>query len=144
PRGPADEGPLSTRATSPTVGRSASRRRLVLLSVPYARLHRVLLGEPVLGLLRRSCDVAIISPLADEPAFQSEFGAAGTHFVRVAPFAADSRRLGVVLFGVSELLRSLGFWQRFARRGMRYFLRTQDVRFGKDGADTPQSLRYRL
>ena len=118
-------------------------KRLVILSNPFTRLTRGLLGAPVLGAVRQHCDVVIVSPFADNSAFQSEFGASGTRFLQwQAP-----ERLGQPLRGlltISELLRRQGYWRRFRKQGMAYYLAVNHIKFGDDGNDERIRLRKRL
>lgn len=109
-------------------------RRLVILSVPFVRIARVVLSELVLGVLRQRCDVVIVAPFADVPAFQRSFGGPDTSFVRWSP--RPFRRMARALYAASEIMRRYGYYRKLQRRGMAYYVVNERMVFDSGGADT--------
>ena len=122
---------------------SGGHNRLVILSVPFKRLTRVLLGEPVLACLRGRSDILVVSPFSDDRAFQSEFAAPGLQFLQWRPPARIRQPLRS-LYAISELLRTRGYWRRFRDRGMAWNLANGYVTLGSDGDDRRVPFTTRL
>jgi hypothetical protein len=121
----------------------AQSKHLVILSVPFQRLNRVLLSPAVLEPLLRRADVAVVTPFAEHPVFQKEFRRPGVRLWRWAA-PENLKRLPGRLYGVSEILRMNGYWRRFRRQGMEWFLATSQLRLGVDGNDERHALARRL
>jgi hypothetical protein len=122
---------------------ASAETRVVILSVPFKRLTRVLLGEPVLGALRRHADVVVVSPFSNEREFQAEFGGCGIHFVQWRPPDPIGQPLRA-LFAVSELLRMRGYWRRFRKERMAWNMANGYVTLGPNGDDRKMPLTTRL
>src|SRR3954462_5171530 len=108
--------------------------RLVILSVPFVRVARVVLSDLVLGTIRRECDVVIVAPFADVAAFQRDFAGPRTSFIKWAPRAF--RRIQRGLYAASEIMRRCGYYRRLRRHGMAYYVANERVVFGANGEDT--------
>lgn len=119
------------------------KKRLTVLSVPIARLARVLLGPPILHTLREIGDVAIVSPFADNANFQQEFGSLNTRFLRWQMIKPPRQPLRAML-AVSEYLRLHGYWRRFSSRGMAYYLANSARIFEEDGSDRERATVIRM
>jgi hypothetical protein len=115
----------------------------VILSVPFKRLTRVLLGEPVFGCLRRHADVVVVSPFSNEREFQAEFGGSGIRFVQWRPPDPIGQPLRA-LFAVSELLRIRGYWRRFRKQRMAWNMANGYVTLGPNGEDRKLPAATRL
>lgn len=122
---------------------NASHKHLVILSVPFVRLIRILLSDQVIGALRQYCNVLIVSPFAENRILQSANGANGTLFLEWK--APEKLRQPVrSLFAVSSLLRRLGYWRRFKKQGMAYYLANSHLKFVDDGNDERLALPRRI
>lgn len=117
----------------------AKKRSLVIVSVPFTRTARVLLSSAVFERLRREHDVLVVSPSAEEEAFQREFGGPNTRFYRFRGEGVYRRRVPAMLYGVSELLRFQGYYFRFRRAGLEYYWQGRDTVLGRGGADRRRS-----
>lgn len=110
-------------------------KKLIIISLPFLRLIRVLLGKPVLNVLRNiKADVLIISPFADREEFQEEFALPNMHFWGMDvpdPIPMPWR----ILYGISENLRLMGYWHRYADAGMAYYDSNKAFVFGENGND---------
>jgi len=102
--------------------------RLVILSIPFFRVTKMLLGFPILGTLREHCDILVVSPFDDKAAVQSEYRADIFRFVSWR--ASDKiRQPWRALLGISELLRFQGYYRRFKRSGLAYYLAINHLKF---------------
>ena len=106
-----------------------SKRRLVIISVPFYRIAKVSLSNLVLGKLREKNDVVIVAPFAEEAGFQHNFGGTNTSFLgwKVGPLSGYQE----MLYSISETMRMNGFWRRYKK----YYISNQYTRFGVDGRD---------
>jgi len=118
-------------------------KRLVILSVPYQRLIRVLLSDYILNKLCEQADVLIISPFALNPTFQKDFNDESIHFLQWTAPEKMKKPLGW-LYIVSESLRTLGYWRRHGKKGMEYSLANIYVQLGFDGDDKKISFFKRV
>lgn len=118
-------------------------KKLVILSVPFQRLNRVLLGPPVLGLLREQSDVVIVSPFADNPLFQQEFSGKSVSFLQWNAPERMRQPFGK-LYALSELLRVEGYWRRNRNNGMACYIANSHTQFGLDGKDKKLSFFKRM
>lgn len=121
------------------------RRRLVILSVPFQRLNRVLLSPVVLDPLigRADVDVVVVSPFAGDRTFQQEFGRSD---IRLWQWTAPDgmRQPSGRLYVVSEILRMNGYWHRFRKQGMAWFVASSRHELGKDGNDRVHPVARRM
>ncbi|HEX2188395.1 MAG TPA: hypothetical protein VHG51_05825 [Longimicrobiaceae bacterium] len=106
-----------------------------MVSVPFTRTARVLLSSEIFERLRLEHDVLVVSPSAEDEAFQREFGGPNTRFYRFRGEGVYRRRIPAVLYGVSELLRFQGYYFRYRRAGLEYYWRGRDVVHGRGGED---------
>jgi hypothetical protein len=113
--------------------------KLVILSIPFQRLNRVLLGAHVFDtLLNKEYDILIISPFAEDSLFQKEFGAKSVHFLKwVAP--KKFREPYGTLYSISEILRMQGFWYRYRNSGMAEFVANSNVQYVVSGTEVQTS-----
>lgn len=108
-------------------------RALVILSIPFIRVTRVLLTPAVLEAI--SCaDVLIVSPLSSQPEFRAQFEGRRFHFLSASGDAAWPRWLRMV-YGFSEMMRMNGFWFRHRNNGLGYYAAAAEMDVGDDGAD---------
>ncbi|MHA8057421.1 hypothetical protein [Aquirufa nivalisilvae] len=112
-------------------------QKVIVISVPFQRLIRNLLGAPILGTIQSSveADIIIVSPFSDDIAFQKEFEGANVSFVNWNPPIKLKQPNGF-LFTILEILRVNGFWRKYRKMGMEAYLVNNKMRFGVDGKDT--------
>jgi hypothetical protein len=115
-------------------------RPLLLVSVPYLRVARILLSKRVLNCVA-DADVVVVTPFADDAAFRAEFARPGIEFLRV-PAPRWSRPIGL-LYALSESMRMVGFWRRYRRAGLAYYWNGVGVRLGSEGQDVKEGLLRR-
>lgn len=119
------------------------KKRLVILSVPFQRLNRVLLSPAVLEPLLAHADIVVVSPFAEDRTFQQEFGQAAIRLLKwMAPDGLQ--RLPGRLYGVSEILRMNGYWRRYRKQGMAWFLAIAHLKLGMDGNDEVHPVARRV
>lgn len=116
--------------------------RLVIISVPLVRIARVTLSDPVLGYLRKTSNVVVVAPFADQPTFQAAFGSRNTEFVKWQEPRLN--RFHRWLFAASEIMRTHGYWLRHRKRETAYFAHNRLRVFGENGADHRLALLHRL
>jgi hypothetical protein len=120
-------------------------KRVIVISVPFQRLIRNLLGAPILDSFAKNVDtdIIVISPFSNDKAFQEEFGGSRTHFINwVAP--VELKQPTGFFFTISEILRVNGFWRKNRKKGMEAYLVNNKMRFGIDGNDTYFSFPKRV
>ena len=117
--------------------------KLIILSVPFQRINRVLLSPPVLKAIERDDKIAIVSPFANHPEFQSEYLDDRVIFLET-PSINRKIRLVSILYEVSEILRMYGHWRKYKNSGTRYHNLIRKYKLGIDGADKKYTgfLRY--
>ncbi len=108
--------------------------KLVILSIPFQRLNRVLLGSHILDLLREEADVLIVSPFSDDPAFQHEFKGESIYFLESIVPQTFKEPYGK-LYALSEVMRMQGYWMLNRNRGMAEFLANSDVQYSSTGKE---------
>lgn len=106
------------------------------MSVPLYRVVKVSLSDVVLNSLREISDVLIIAPFAEKPSFQQSFGGKNTFFLK---WDRQFSKCKILILGVSEMMRRLGYYRKFRNKGMLYYMKNQYVKFGLDGKDTKLS-----
>lgn len=114
------------------------KKRLVILSVPFQRLNRLLLGSPVVNALTENADILIVSPFGDDAAYQREFGNDSIRFLAWEP-NQKAKPFFRKLYDISEIMRIQGYWRRNRKKGMGYFLANNNVEYGANGKDMHMS-----
>jgi len=117
-------------------------KKLVIISVPYARIAKLSLSPPVIGYLKEYADVLIVAPFADDDNFINDFYSENVGF-----FKWELRKLSFFkakLLEVSDLIRRLGFIRRFRNRGLMYYFKNQYVKHGDEGADVTYSMPLKI
>lgn len=112
------------------------KKNVIIISVPFQRLIRNLLGAPILEVIQNNLntDIIIVSPFSNNQAFQKEFGNTKTFFLNwKAP--VELKQPNGFLFTIVETLRVNGFWRKYKNSGMRAYLANNEMRFGIDGDD---------
>lgn len=124
------------------IERSIIPRRLVILSVPYLRVTRVLLSPTLLDALATDADILVVGPFAADEEFKAQFEGRGISFIECAPrdLLPQPHRF---LYALSELLRMFGFWFRHRRHGLGYYWHAEQLQFGDEGNDRRKSLPRR-
>jgi len=110
------------------------KKNLVIISVPFQRLIRVLLSDSVLKPLCKQANILIVSPFASNQAFQKDFSDKPIDLIQWAAPEKIRQPFGL-LYIVSESLRTLGYWRRNHKKGMEYYLAIIYKQFGIDGDD---------
>lgn len=132
---PAPHNPAAVDAAEPG-------SHLVIISVPLVRIARVTLSESVLGYLRKTSDVVVVAPFADQATFTQTFAGPNTAFVKWQEPSVN--RFHRWWFAASEMMRLHGYWIRHRKRETAYFAHNQLRVFGEDGADRRLPLLHRI
>lgn len=117
-------------------------KKLVILSVPFQRINRVLLSPIVLNVIRQECKLIIVSPFATHPDFIAEYSDENTTIMLCPPLNKQVKLVSM-LYEVSEILRMNGHWRKFRKTGTNYHYEISKVKVGRNGADTKYSFAYR-
>ncbi|MDO9490393.1 MAG: hypothetical protein Q7J32_18645 [Sphingomonadaceae bacterium] len=118
------------------------KRRLVILSVPYLRVTRVLLSPTLLDALGADADIVVVGPFAAAAEFKAQFEGRGIDFLECAPRSLLPQPYRFI-YALSELMRMFGFWFRHRDAGLGYYWQAEQIEFGDEGADRPKSLARR-
>jgi hypothetical protein len=94
---------------------SKGGRRLVILSIPFTRIARLLLADGVLEALLTNADVLVVSPHSNAERFRADFGRPGVSFFQFDPNDLYSNRVRAAVYALTELLRMRGFHRRFRK-----------------------------
>jgi hypothetical protein len=106
----------------------------------------VLLSREVLDAIRRTHDVLVIAPFADDADFQAQFAGPHTAFLSLQNPVAYRRKIAGRLYGVSEMMRLQGYYASRLRAGMRYYMRFErwDIAPGRPDRPKPRIQRLAL
>lgn len=115
-------------------------RSLVVFSVPYTRIARVLLSNNILNAIRHRADIVVVGPFDDDDAFLKSHVAQGIRFLRFDHKQEKSRFL-TLLYAISETLRTVGYWFSYRRNGLDYYWKIQQHDLGIDGQDTKKPMK---
>ncbi len=107
--------------------------KIVIISVPFTRIARYSLSNPVLSILREKGDVVIVSPWSDQIDFQKNFHADNTFFLKWV--SVTTSKLKQKILGASELMRRLGYLRRFKNQEMMWYVKNQYRVYAEDGQD---------
>jgi hypothetical protein len=113
----------------------------IILSVPFQRQNRVLLGPHVLEVLKEAGDLIIITPSAEDPNFINSFGLGNTILVNSSPLRQN--KFGLFLYHISEIFRMNGFWEKNRSIGMAYYLKMNEFKLDPNGNDKRKSFFLR-
>lgn len=113
-----------------------TKGHLVILSIPFTRIGRLLLSEDVLTALLKEADVLVVSPHANMDRFRIEFGRQGLTFLYFDPKQVYRSRVRGVFYALTELLRMRGFHRRFRKSITNAYWVLRHVTEGNNGVYT--------
>lgn len=118
------------------------KQHVVVLSVPFLRVAKVILSKYILDYLTTRADVIILSPY-DSREFKSQFrNYDNITFQKwvdpTLPVLANS------LLATAEIMRMNGYWYKFRNSGMGYYHRNQCRVFKTAAADSHFPLHKRI
>ena len=121
----------------------SNQEHLIILSIPFVRINRVLLSPLIKKTLQNHANLLIVSPFSDDKIFQEEFESNQTEFFMMTHPERFSQPFRA-LYSVSEILRIHGYWMRYRKNGMEHFVANRFISFGPNGKDIKFSLMKRL
>lgn len=119
------------------------KNKIVVLSVPFQRINRVLLSPDVLNVIKKDHKLIIVSPFTANPAFISEYDDEDTTLLTCPPLDKPMKVVSI-LYEVSEILRMNGHWRKFRFKGTGYHHEISKIKLGKNGDDSNYSIVYRM
>ena len=120
-----------------------NKNHLVILSIPFSRINKVLLSPLIRETLQKKANLLIISPFAENKEFQNEFGFSNIYFFKIKTLKNMSH-IFRTLYLCSEIMRTHGYWTRFRNNGMSYFFVNRFVNPGPNGEDRKFSIIKRF
>jgi len=120
--------------------RQLMKKHLVILSIPYIRVGRVLLGPVVLETIRTVADVLIVSPQAENSTFRTEFADKATRFFKIDNI--PMQRLERYLSSITCIQRMNGYWFRYRNKGMAYYHRNTIYSMLDDGSGSTKKISF--
>ena len=121
----------------------SNQEHLIILSIPFVRINRVLLSPLIKKTLQNHANLLIVSPFSDDKIFQKEFESNQTDFFMMTHPERFSQPFHV-LYSVSEILRIHGYWMRYRKNGMEHLAANRFISFGPNGKDIKFSIMKRL
>jgi len=118
------------------------KKKLVILSVPFQRISRVLLSPTVLEVIKKNHELIIVSPFTTNINFIKDYAAVNTTLISCPPLNKPTKLVSI-LYEVSEILRMNGHWRKFRYKDTGYQHEIKNVKIGRNGADTKYSFVYR-
>ena len=102
------------------------KQQLTIISVPYQRLIRVLMGKHILEPLLEMSDVVVIAPFSCDERFKQQFECNGLSFLEWNK-SEKTRPFFDRLYNLSEMLRTHGYWVRNRKNDMLSYLLLNSV-----------------
>lgn len=116
-----------------------SKNHLIIISIPFARLVRLLLSTPILDVLKGQAKVLVVSPFSNNNFFKNEFSSNHIKFFKLKN-ESKTPKLCNSLYISSEILRRHGYWVKYRKSAMRFYAMTRFVSYGADGDDQKFSI----
>lgn len=107
-------------------------KKLIIISIPFARLARNTLSDVILDILKENGDVLIVSPFGDNKEFTRTFSGENISFVN---WNIKISRFKNLFFKIPDLMRRLGFIRKNRKYGLEYYFVNQYTEFGIEGND---------